>query len=150
VKHEYFSKKRPRFIWKFIAILVRIGFRSFGCLPVKKGGDKPLGERLSAPIRVLSKSDPHTIAIYVEGRMSDDEIIQTVKPGCSYMGLTTGAVVLPIVVLGTLGGKRRSAYEIAVGDFIELPHIEDPSRETVEHWNEKIRQGIAAIQERHQ
>lgn len=149
VKHEYFSKKRPRFIWKFVAILVRILFKSVGCLPVKRGGGKPLGKRLSAPIRLLGKREPHTIAIYVEGGKSKDEIIQTVKPGCSYMGLTTGAVVLPIVVLGTFGGGSRSAYEIDVGEFIELPHIEDPPHDTVEYWNEEIRQGIAAIQKRH-
>ena len=98
----------------------------YGVIPVHRGDyDRPL---LTKIISIIKSGHPLLIA--PEGGRSHDTAMRRAKPGIAYIVEQTGALVLPVALIGTTEdfwqrAKRgqKPSLEMRIGKPITLPHI---------------------------
>jgi 1-acyl-sn-glycerol-3-phosphate acyltransferase len=98
----------------------------YGVIPVHRGDyDRTL---LTKIISIIKSGHPLLIA--PEGRRSHDTAMQRAKPGIAYVVEQTGALVLPVALIGTTEDfwqrarrGQKPSLEMRIGKPITLPHI---------------------------
>lgn len=98
VAKEYFNWRNsfPFPISILIAAYVRIN-----SIPVIRGSGGDLEQKLSAVIKALKEKNK--VWIYPEGKITPDGNIQKGKKGVAFLHQQTGAVIVPVALIGTFG-----------------------------------------------
>jgi len=102
---------------------------SAGQIPLDRFRSDPLAVRTA--VRVLR--DGHAVGVFPEGSRGDGEL-ERFHPGAAYLGMVTGAPVLPVSFLGTRlpGGRsgsippRGAQLDIVLGNPVRMPVVDWP------------------------
>lgn len=81
----------------FAAAYVRLN----GSIPVLRGKDIPMGEKLNEALKKLMQKQK--IWIYPEGKITKDGNLQEGKPGMVFLHQKSGALIVPVALIGTFG-----------------------------------------------
>ncbi|GBF72746.1 1-acyl-sn-glycerol-3-phosphate acyltransferase [Paenibacillus sp. 598K] len=113
--------------------------RSLGAFPVKRGGVSK--EALKLSIQILKEG--HVVGIFPEGRRASSED-SAGKKGAAMMALRSGAVVIPVAIIGPYKPFRR--MKIKYGEPIDMQHfIDHPSSDVLDRATEQIMTHIRAL-----
>ena len=110
-KNSYFTGKG------FKGRLSRTFFTSIGAVGVERGAGQAAQEALDAGRRILEADN--AFAIYPEGTRSLDGRLYKGRTGVAWLALTTGAVVVPVGLIGTqdiqpVGSKVPKVAKVTV------------------------------------
>jgi 1-acyl-sn-glycerol-3-phosphate acyltransferase len=128
-----------------------LGFllRTVGTFPVRRGtADR---QSIRTALQVLDRG--HVLVMFPEGTRSSDGRLLPVEPGAALLALRTGAVVLPMAVIGThnvmpKGARlpRRARVMVRLGPPITVPRLEGRiGHETLKAWGRRFAAAIAAL-----
>lgn len=81
-------------------------FRAAGMIPVRRG--RPERGVLEEALGVLRAGG--ALAVFPEGRRSRDGVLLPAEPGVGLLAVRSGALVLPVAVLGTEGLDRPAGW----------------------------------------
>ncbi len=81
-------------------------FRAAGMIPVRRG--RPERGVLAEALEVLRAGG--ALAVFPEGRRSRDGVLLSAEPGVGLLAVRSGALVLPVAVLGTEGLDRPAGW----------------------------------------
>lgn len=116
--------------------------KSLGAFPVKRGtGDRGA---LRTSLEILSQG--HCFGIFPEGqRNRTKQPLLPFKPGAAMLAAKSGAVVVPVALLGTKGWFGR--ITVRIGDPLRFPQTEGsrPSKEELENFSQSLYQAIGQL-----
>lgn len=125
-----FSPRKVQFLAKaslFSGSLRGWFFRQIGAIPVHREAGSAAQAALDAGREVLAAG--HVFAVFPEGSRSPDGRLYRGRSGAAYLALETGAVVVPVGLIGTQrstrapGTRTRIIYgpPVALNDLATLP-----------------------------
>lgn len=118
--------------------------RGLGAFPVKRGtGDRGA---LRTSLEILNQG--HCFGIFPEGqRNKTKQRLLPFKPGAAMLAAKSGAVVVPIALLGTKGWVGK--ITVRIGDPLRFPETEEsrPSKEALENFSQDLHQAIGQMLE---
>jgi len=104
-------RRRVNFMAKqelFVNPLVRWWATSCGAFPVRRG--EPDRQALRTALAVLARGG--ALVMFPEGTRGRDRTLRPPEPGAAMLALRTGAVILPIALLGTDEVLPRDAHRL--------------------------------------
>jgi 1-acyl-sn-glycerol-3-phosphate acyltransferase len=144
-KSTYFTGTGPK------GWVSRTFFSSIGAVGVERGAGQAAQEALDAGRRILESDN--AFAIYPEGTRSLDGRLYKGRTGVAWLALTTGAVVVPVGLIGTqeiqpVGAKvpRIRKITVAFGEPIDVSaHGPATSGKARRHATDEIMAAIHAL-----
>lgn len=116
----HFMAKEELFRSKFLAAVLR----RLGAFPVRRGESDR--QALRQAVRLLEQGE--VVGIFPEGTRSPDGRLQQAQTGLAFLAQRTGAVVVPMAILGTRDlfshrtrSSRPAGVRIVVGEPLHAP-----------------------------
>lgn len=95
---EYFDWRNP---FPFPISILTAAYVRINSIPVIRGSGGDLGQKLFEVSKALKEKN--RVWIYPEGKITPDGSIQKGKRGAAFLHQQTGAVVVPVALIGTFG-----------------------------------------------
>lgn len=145
-------RRRARFMAKDELLRVPVLgalLRALGVFPVRRG--EPDRQSIRTALEALAGGD--LLLMFPEGTRSADGRLRVAEPGAALLALRTGALVLPMAVVGThrvmpKGARipRPRPVVVRLGPTISVPRQEGRLDRTVlETWGQRFMAAIAAL-----
>lgn len=148
-----FSPRKVQFLAKASLFESRLGgwfFRQIGAIPVHRAAGSAAQAALEAGTRVLVAGQ--VFAVFPEGSRSRDGRLYRGRSGAAFMALETGAVVVPVGLVGTDRKQRDPAtgraprMRIRFGAPVELEDLRGmPAGRARKEATERIMAAIQAL-----